>query len=84
MLTASKNGRKIRAMIMKEPVDRCLGVVQCGLDGCEAHMAIVEQGTRRDSGNVEDETPKDQVAWFLEHHECRAPGQRKSKKGSAS
>ncbi|HSX23109.1 MAG TPA: hypothetical protein VLE97_10070 [Gaiellaceae bacterium] len=84
MLTARKGGRKIRAMVMKDPVDRCFGVVQCALDGCEAHMAIVEQGTRRDSGNVEDETPKAQVAWFLEHHECRAPGQRKGEKGSAS
>jgi len=85
VLTASnKSGRKIRAMVMKEPVDRCLGVVQCGLAGCEAHMAIVAQGTRRDSGNVEDQTPKEQVAWFLEHHACRAPGQRKGKKGAAS
>ena len=73
MLTASKNGRKIRAMVLKAPVDRCLGVVQCALPGCEAHMAIVEQGARRDSGNVEDETPTEQVAWFLEHHECRSP-----------
>lgn len=72
MLTASKGGRKIRAMVMKEPVDRCLGVVQCALDGCEAHMAIVEPGTQRNSANVEDQTPKEQVAWFLEHHECRA------------
>jgi hypothetical protein len=73
MLTASKNGRKIAAMVMKDPVDRCLGVVQCALDGCEAHMAIVEIGAQRISGNVEDQTPKEQVAWFLEHHECRAP-----------
>jgi len=84
MLTASKSGRKIRAMVMKEPVDRCLGVVQCALDGCEAHMAIVETGTQRNSGNIEDQAPKEQIAWFLEHHACRAPGQRKGKKGVAS
>jgi hypothetical protein len=72
VLTATKNGRKIRAMVMKDPVDRCLGVVQCALDGCEAHMAIVERGAQRASDNIEDETPMEQVAWFLEHHECRA------------
>ena len=77
MLTASKNGRKIRAMVLNAPVDRCLGVVQCALNGCQGYMAIVEPGTRRDSGNVEDTTPKEQVAWFLEHHECRAPAGKK-------
>ena len=56
MLIANKNGRKIRAMTMDEPVDQCRGVVQCGLPGCEAYMAIVEPGTRRASGNVEDGT----------------------------
>lgn len=78
MLTASKNGRKIRAMMMEAPVDRCLGVIQCALPGCEAFMAIVAIGTRRDSGNVEDALPAKQVAWFLEHHECRAPGQKRT------
>jgi hypothetical protein len=74
MLTVSKRGRKIRTMIMSAPADRCLGVVQCALPGCEAYMAIVETGTLRDSGNVEDTTPKEQVAWFLDDHECRATG----------
>jgi hypothetical protein len=82
MLTASKNGRKIRAMMLNEPADRCRGVVQCALEGCQGYMAIVEPGTQRDSGNVENATPKAQVAWFLEHHECRAmagkPPRRKS------
>jgi hypothetical protein len=72
MLVASKNGRTIRAMLLSEPTDRCRGVVQCALEGCEAHMAIVEQGALRDDGDVEDGTPQEQVAWFLEHHECRA------------
>jgi hypothetical protein len=76
MLTVNKHGRKIRAMVMKEPVDGCLGVVQCALPGCEAHMAIVVPGTRRSSGNVEEETTSQQVAWFLEHHECRARGKK--------
>jgi hypothetical protein len=87
MLTVSwKGGQQIRAMVMKEPVDRCLGVVQCALSGCEAYMAIVEPGTQRDSGNVEDATPKEQIEWFLEHHECRAPSQatKTKKKGPAS
>lgn len=77
MLTASKNGRKIRAMVLNEPADRCRGVVQCALEGCQAYMALVETGTQRDSGNVEDMLPKEQVAWFLEHHECRAPAGKK-------
>ena len=84
MLTASKNGRKIRAMILNEPVDRCRGVIQCALDGCQAYMAIVEAGTRRDSGNVEDMPPKEQVAWFLEHHECRALAGKKTSRRNPS
>jgi hypothetical protein len=76
MLIASKDGRKIRAMVMDVPVDRCRGIVQCGLPGCEAHMAIVEPGTTRISGLLEEATPTEQVAWFLEHHECHAPPRR--------
>jgi hypothetical protein len=83
MLTASKSGRRIRAMVLNEPVDRCRGVIQCALDGCQGYMAIVEPGTQRDSGNVENATPKEQVAWFLEHHECRALS-KKTKKGRAT
>jgi hypothetical protein len=71
MLIASKNGRKIRAMVMNTPVDRCLGVVQCGLAGCEAWMPLTVELGNADSA-------KEQVAWFLDHHECRAPGQRKA------
>jgi hypothetical protein len=73
MLIASKNGRKIRAMVMNAPVDQCRGIVQCALPGCEAYMAIVEPGTLRDSGNMENATPTKQVEEFLEHHDCRAP-----------
>lgn len=72
MLTVKKDGREVRMMVMKEPADRCLGVVQCALPGCEGYMAIVEPGTQRLSGNVEDDSPTKQVAWFLEHHECRS------------
>jgi hypothetical protein len=64
MLTAKKDGREVRAMVMKEPADRCLGVVQCALPGCEAYMAVVVTGTRRSSGNIERETPAQQIAWF--------------------
>lgn len=78
MLTASRGGRKIHAMVMNEPADRCRGVVQCALDGCQAYMAIVEPGTKRDSGNIERAAPKEQIAWFLEHHECRAPKKKKA------
>lgn len=85
MLTASKSGRKIHAMVMNAPADQCHSVVQCALPGCEAFMAIVEPGTQRDSGNVEDQTPKEQIAWFLEHHACRALKKtKKTKKGRVS
>lgn len=70
MLTARKDGREIRAMVMAQPVDRCLGVVQCALPGCEAHMPLVAPGDQRSSGNVETESPTEQVAWFLEYHAC--------------
>lgn len=70
MLIVNKDGRKIRAMIMDTSVDRCRGIVQCGLPGCEAHMALVEPGTPRASGNLEEATPSEQVTWFLEHHAC--------------
>ena len=72
MLNVSKGNRKIRAMMMNETVDRCRGVVQCALPGCQAYMAIVEPGTQRNSGNIEETTPNEQIAWFLEHHECCA------------
>lgn len=62
MLTARKDGREIRAMVLSEPVDRCRGVVQCALAGCEASMPIFD----------EDGSVSDQVAWFLEQHECHA------------
>ncbi len=70
MLTAKRNGRKIHAMMMKEPVDKCLGVVQCGLPGCEAYMPLI----------VDAYSPGDQCDWFLDNHECRTlPGTRKPK-----
>lgn len=66
MLVVSKSGRKIRAMVLNAPVDRCLGVVQCALPGCEAYLPLTVELGNSDSA-------KEQVAWFLEHHECRAP-----------
>ncbi len=64
MLTVeSESGQKIHAMVMKEPTDRCIGVVQCALDGCQAYMPIV----------ADDESAKAQIEWFMKHHECRAP-----------
>ena len=74
MLTASKGNRAIRAMMLNESVDQCRGVVQCALEGCQCYLPIVELGTQRSSGNIEDMTPNAQVAWFLEHHECRGTG----------
>jgi hypothetical protein len=76
MLIASKNGRKIRAMVMNETVDQCRGVVQCALPGCEAYMELVEPGMQRVGGDVEDASPKEQVERFLEHHDCLAPSHR--------
>jgi hypothetical protein len=62
MLIASKNGRKIRAI----NVD-CLAVKPTWRS-----LNLV----RGASGNVEDGTSTEQVAWFLEWHECHAPGRR--------
>jgi len=62
MLTASRNGRKIRAMVLNAPVDRCLGVVQCALEDCQAYLPLV----------VDEDSATEQVEWFLTHHECRA------------
>lgn len=65
MLIASKNGRKIRAMVMNQAVDQCKGVVQCALPGCEAYLALVG----------DDGSAQEQINWFLERHDCRAPAQ---------
>lgn len=62
MLVVRKNGREVRAMVMAEPSDQCLGVVQCALDGCEAYMPI----------QVDQDTASTQIDWFLKHHECCA------------
>jgi hypothetical protein len=61
MLIASDGDRKIRAMLIEEPVDRCRGIVQCALPGCSAYLPLVEG----------EYSPDDQVAWFLAHHACR-------------
>jgi hypothetical protein len=73
MLTVSKGGRKIRAMVLNEPVDRCLGVVQCALEGCQAYLPL----------RVDEDSAKEQVAWFLEHHECRATGKKPTRRRPA-
>jgi hypothetical protein len=62
MLVARKNGRAVRAMVMTEPRDQCLGVVQCALDGCEAYMPL----------QVDQDTVSTQIDWFLKNHECHA------------
>lgn len=73
MLTASKGGRKVHAMVMAEPSDQCLGVVQCALEGCEAYMPI----------QVDQDTASTQIDWFLKNHECRAPAQASATKKEA-
>jgi hypothetical protein len=80
MLDVSKGDRRIRAMVLNEAADRCRGVVQCALDGCQSYMALVEPGTQRSSGNIEDMTPNEQVAWFLEHHACHGTASAPRKK----
>ena len=63
MLTAKRGRRKIHAVVMREPVDRCLGVVQCALPGCEAYAPIV----------AGPESAGDQCDRFLDEHPCRGP-----------
>lgn len=62
MLDIKKNGRHVLAMIMNEPVNSVLGVVQCAIDGCQAHMAIMT--------GLDEEPPTEQVQIFLETHDC--------------
>jgi hypothetical protein len=61
MLTARNNDREVRALVMREPVDNCLGVVQCARPSCTAHMALVNDGAR---------LAVEQIEWFLMHHAC--------------
>lgn len=62
MMDVSKNGRRVLAMVMNEPVNDVYGVVQCAIDGCHAYMPIM-------AGPGED-MPSDQIADFLDHHDC--------------
>ena len=66
MLKAERNRRKIYAMVLKEPVDKCLGVVQCGLPGCKESAPII----------AGEKSVGDQCDWFLDNHAC-APRPRK-------
>lgn len=66
MIVAEKDNHKIYVMTMAEPVDQCRGVVQCALEGCQAHMPLIDPQV--DGGSVSE-----RVEWFLEHHECFAP-----------
>lgn len=70
MMRVTRGDRVVHAMAMNEAYDRCLGVVQCGLQGCEGYMALVEGKGK----------PSAQVAWFLKNHECRSPLLKKTKR----
>lgn len=61
MLTVRKDGRVACAMVMTKPVDECHGVVQCGIDGCEAYIALVVD---------DDYDVGEQIANFLKDHDC--------------
>jgi hypothetical protein len=60
MLRAQRNRRKIYAVVLKAPVDNCLGVVACGLPGCEASAPII----------AGEKSAGDQCDWFLDNHTC--------------
>lgn len=77
MLTASRNGRTVNAMMLPDPVDRCLGVVQCALPGCEAYLPLIVK--RYDS-----DTAAEQIEWFLNHHECRGHAAAAEAEGATS
>lgn len=60
MIRARKDGREIAAMILNDDVNGVVGIVQCLIPGCEAHLVIM----------VDDGDPKVVVAEFLEGHDC--------------
>lgn len=66
MLSAKRNRRKIYAMVLKAPVDQCLGVVQCALSGCAASAPLIAG-----AGSAGDQCDR-----FLDQHTCagRAKG----------
>lgn len=62
MISARKNGRSVNAMVLNRVADRCRGVVQCALAGCQAMQAL--------RGSHAEATA--QIAEFLETHDCKS------------
>ena len=62
MFTFEKDGRAVTAMIMDEPVNGVLGVVQCSIQGCEAYVHV--------SSDPRWSSPGEQVESFALEHDC--------------
>lgn len=62
MFTFEKDGRAVTAMIMDEPVNGVLGIVQCSIPGCEAYTHV--------SSDPRWSSPGDQVEGFALDHDC--------------
>lgn len=60
MIHVKKNGREAYAMVMNESVNGVLGVVQCGIKGCQAYTAVMA-----DLGKSGDQIHK-----FMMEHDC--------------
>lgn len=62
MMTIEKNGRVVSAMIMDEPVNGVLGMVQCAIPGCHANAYV--------SGDPALPAPGEQIEDFAVQHDC--------------
>lgn len=60
MLTASRNGRSVAAMVLSRPVNGVRGIVQCAVPGCEAHAVLMHA----------DGAPASLIDEFMMSHDC--------------
>lgn len=60
MLTVTKKGRHVAAMVLSSPVNDVRGIVQCLVPGCEAHVVLMH----------DDGDPAAFIDDFLLTHDC--------------
>ncbi len=60
MIEVRKNGRRVAAMVLNEHVNGALGIAQCMIAGCEAHIVVMQE--------LGD--PTEQIHEFMMEHDC--------------
>ena len=60
MLTVSKGGRRVAAMVLNSAVNGVRGIVQCLVPGCETHIVLLD----------DDGDPAAFIDEFLTTHAC--------------